>query len=90
MPRRCANASKRQVGEGMSVHICYTEPLEKIVRKQLGQRWCFVCRKRRTFSLVVMAPVALSYYGPHREIECDHCHTTDGDCFPGTVREWGE
>ena len=71
----------------MSVHICYTEPLEEIVRKQIGQRWCFVCRKRRNFSWVVMAPVGLSYYGPHEKIVCDACKTQDGDCFPGTYRE---
>lgn len=78
------------MAEQLNVHISYTEPLEEIVRKQLGERWCFVCRKRRPFVYLVYRPIGLSYYGPHREVECDHCHTTDGDCFPGTVREWGD
>jgi hypothetical protein len=53
-------------------------------------RWCFVCRKRVRFTLTVHTPTdPMSYYGPHATIECERGHT-DGDCFPGTWREWGE
>lgn len=62
--------------------------MEEVHRESDGERWCFRCRKRREFEYVITAPVELSYYGPTRQIECTHCHTTDGDCFPGTEREW--
>lgn len=69
-------------------------------------RFCFHCRKRRVFDFVVDRPINIamdwywptdeelmdheSYYGPSRRIECTSCHTTDGDCFPGTSREWSD
>jgi hypothetical protein len=31
----------------------------------------------------------VSYYGPHASIECEHGHS-DGDIFPGRIREWDE
>lgn len=31
-----------------------------------------------------------NYYGPIHHIECTTCHTVDGDCFPGTQREWSD
>lgn len=72
----------------MSVHICWTEPLEEVLRKQDGEeRWCFRCRARRQFEYVVMSPIEMSYYGPSASVECATCHTEDGDCFPGTSRE---
>lgn len=53
-------------------------------------RWCFYCRKRVKFWRTIRGPSdPLSYYGPHVEIECERGHL-DGDCFPGTVREWSE
>jgi hypothetical protein len=53
-------------------------------------RWCFVCRKRVEFMLTVHTPTdPLSYYGPHADIKCEHGHL-NGDCFPGTYREWGD
>lgn len=53
-------------------------------------RWCFTCRKHRPFTRTVHVPDdPMSYYGPHCTIECAHGHT-DGDCFPGTWREWIE
>ena len=77
----------------MSVHILHT-PMQEIRRRPFGERWCFTCRKRRDFEIVVSAPIVTSiddtgaYYGPTTEIVCTHCRTTDGDCFPGTEREW--
>ncbi len=53
-------------------------------------------RKRQPFVNVVMAPIVTSlhdtgaYYGPHAEIRCGVCGLMDGDCFPGTSREWVE
>lgn len=69
------------------------EPMEEVMRKPDGEpRYCFVCRTRRAFDYVNMAPVPdrenPSYYGPTPSIECQHCHTTDGDMFPGRYREW--
>lgn len=54
------------------------------------ERWCFLCRKRTTFTLTVHAPDPMSYYGPHAVVTCDLTNHADGDCFPGTWREWGD
>lgn len=53
-------------------------------------RWCFICRKQRSFEFVLMVPDGLSYYGPSPRVECVICKTANGDCFPGTYREWEE
>jgi hypothetical protein len=65
------------------------ERLTEVLRRPDGERWCFVCRKRRDFEYVLRAPVdPESWYGPTPDIQCASCHTSDGDCFPGTWREW--
>jgi hypothetical protein len=75
------------------VHILHT-PMEEVARKAHGERWCFVCRKRRDFEYVITRPIVTSihdtgaWYGPSHRIECTFCKTTDSDCFPGTAREW--
>lgn len=74
----------------MSVHILWTEPQEEIRLNQLGERWCFGCRKRRQFEHVVTAPVEPSYYGPTHSVKCSGCGLVDGDLFPGREREWSE
>jgi hypothetical protein len=72
----------------LSVHILRV-PTRVVSQRELTDRWCFVCRKFVTFTLTVHAPLdPASYYGPHATIECERGHT-DGDCFPGTQREWG-
>lgn len=86
-----------------TLHILRT-PMQEVRRDPDGdQRWCFRCRKRTQFEYVVSVPVVEppkpgeedtyefptgAYYGPSREIVCATCHTVDGDCFPGTYREW--
>lgn len=79
----------------MSVHIHWTEPHEEVLRRlERDDQWCFSCRSPQRFDRVVMAPIQpddpedWSYYGPYTEIRCCHCGTLDGDCFPGTSREW--
>ncbi len=74
----------------MTLHICWTEPHEEVSRRPDGVRYCFVCRKRCGFDLLVSAPVEPSYYGPMTRIECTVCKTADGDVFPGRTREWVE
>lgn len=80
------------------IHIL-TFPMHEKSRKPDGEeRWCFTCRKRRTFEMVIDYPTldpdippeeqTGAYYGPSARVECTHCKTTDGDCFPGTGREW--
>jgi hypothetical protein len=71
-----------------AVHINWTETHYVVFRESLGERWCFVCRKRRAFEHVRKAPIAMSYYGPFDQVECTSCRTVDGDCFPGSGREW--
>lgn len=70
-----------------NVTICY-EPMREIHRESRGERWCFKCRKRREFFYIVTAPVEPSYYGPNPSIRCSVCNLDDGDCFPGSSREW--
>lgn len=86
-----------------ALHILHT-PMEEIHREPDGEeRWCFVCRKRRTFEYVVTRPIVEppqpgkedeyefptgAYYGPTHQISCATCDTIDGDMFPGTYREW--
>jgi hypothetical protein len=72
----------------MTVYIC-REDLEEILREDVGERWCFACRKRREFQYVVDAPVdIMSWYGPTPSIRCGECGKIDGDLFPGREREW--
>jgi hypothetical protein len=81
------------MADTMTVHILHT-PMEEVSRKPNGERFCFICRKRREFVYVISRPIVTSiddtgaWYGPTHQIECGTCHTVDGDCFPGTEREW--
>lgn len=69
------------------IHINHV-PTHVVSTRDLGTRWCFVCRKRVTFTLTISTPDdPLSYYGPTPSVECEHGHF-NGDCFPGTYREW--
>jgi hypothetical protein len=71
----------------MTMHI-FTTPMEEVYRRPYGLRFCFVCRRYRDFDVIVSAPLGLTYYGPTTSVECLHCRTVDGDCFPGTERCW--
>lgn len=68
--------------------ICRPGPMEEVYREELGERWCFVCRKRVPFTLRVMREVEISYYEPNLTVRCTRQGHIDGDCFPGTAREW--
>lgn len=72
---------------GGGVVVCGTD-MEEESRRSIGLRWCFHCRKRHEFWRVVMAPVGLSYYGPHVEFQGHGSDCTD--LFPGWSREWDE
>ena len=69
--------------------ICYGPRMKEIRRDDLGERWCFRCRKRCPFTFTVSAPVEPSNYGPSASVSCDRGHD-DGDLFPGRYREWEE
>jgi hypothetical protein len=96
------------------MHILHT-PMTEVSRdpyRDGEERWCFQCRKRRPFELVITEPIVMcwcridgprredgegevvfnsgAYYGPTPQVMCTKCKTVDGDCFPGTYREWGE
>lgn len=75
----------------MSIHVlCVPTHVTHECPDGVG-RWCFTCRKRRTFTFRVHTPDdPTSCYGPHFTVRCDVCSTTDGDLFPGTWREWDE
>lgn len=70
-----------------SLVICGTR-MKEYSRHSEGVKWCFTCRRRTGFFRVVMAPDGPSWYGPTIHIECGACGTIDGDCFPGSCREW--
>ena len=71
----------------MTIHIHRVPTRIAGIRPHGEVRWCFVCRKRVSFTRTVRTPVdPMSYYGPHAVIECDRGHV-DGDYFPGTYRE---
>lgn len=73
----------------MTIHL-HVVPTEVYARRDDGVRWCFRCRKRVPFTLIARRPVdPMSYYGPHFTVECPKGHA-DGDCFPGTYREWDD
>ena len=70
------------------VVICRPGRFEEIRREEIGERWCFLCRKRRMFVYVVVREVEPSYYDPRPSVECVDEGHVDGDCFPGWTREW--
>jgi hypothetical protein len=75
-----------QIGDGAV--ICLAGPQREIHREELGERWCFRCRKRREFIYTVVADTEPSYYEPNPFIRCAACNTTDGDLGFGRMREW--
>lgn len=78
------------VSERVTIHIHHV-PLRFHSMQDDGEpRWCFVCRKRVQFTRTVQVPVdPMSYYGPSVTVHCDMGHT-DGDLFPGRIREWSQ
>ena len=88
----------------MSMHILHTPMVETYRCEYSDKRWCFICRRRQPFEFVVMTPLDAitcpidgkdgwelgtgAYYGPSPSVRCLHCRAVDGDCFPGTSREW--
>lgn len=65
-------------------------PEREVSRRPEREAWCFECRRRARFERVVKTPVdVFSYYGSRAQIECERGHV-DGDCFPGTLREWSD
>lgn len=73
----------------MSIHI-HRVPTKVISVRENGEpRWCFRCRKRVPFIITTSVPIdPMSYYGPNASIKCEPRGHLDGDCFPGTFREW--
>jgi hypothetical protein len=77
-------------GEVVGV-VCVAGPMRELSRKPHGEtRWCFRCRARRDFELVISAEVEPSYYGPSADVRCATCGGADADLFPGRYREWVE
>lgn len=72
------------------VHINRGPAMVEVVNRRDGEtRWCFACRQQRDFRYIVMAPAEPDWYGPHADVKCGTCNTSDGDLFPGRQREWG-
>lgn len=64
--------------------ICTSGPSEVAKVVEVGERWCFRCRKRRPFTDRLLVP-ASPWYEPTWHRECDRGHY-DGDLFPGYSR----
>ena len=77
-----------ELGDGTVAHINRPGRTREIHREELGERWCFHCRKRRDFAYTVTGEIEPSYYGPNPDVKCNHCGTSDGDLFPGRERVW--
>jgi hypothetical protein len=73
-----------------SLVVCYGPEMVEDARVSMGDRWCFVCRKRLPFTAITYRPSEPSYYGPVSAMKCDGCGTRDGDVFPGHSREWSD
>ena len=74
---------------GDLIHVNRGPAMVEVVNRVDGEtRWCFNCRQPREFRYIVMAPVEPDWYGPHADVKCGHCRTSDGDLFPGREREW--
>ena len=72
------------------VHIL-TTPMKEYNRTPMGEQWCFHCRKRTNFHLVVSIPTDIpSYYAPSARTVCETCGGTDTDLFPGWERTYDE
>ncbi len=68
--------------------LCQPAEGTRIDRHPKGERWCFICRGRRPFELVLVVEPFPSYYAPSPSIRCADCGSVDGDLFPGRIREW--
>lgn len=75
--------------------ICRTPEMAERKRWDEGVKWCFQCRKRIQFWQILRvasmedAIASMGFWTHDRTIKCE-CGHLDGDCFPGTSREWGE
>lgn len=65
-------------------HICRTPGKSKTIKRQV--RWCFGCRKRVNYKLVLFVPEPYSYYDPSTSWECPTCKE-DHTLFPGMFYE---
>ena len=72
------------------IHINRPGPMRETPIEDLGERWCFKCRKRRTFHYTLTMETEPSWYGPAPAIKCEQCKAPDSDLFPGRIREWDE
>jgi hypothetical protein len=68
--------------------ICGPRRTVELVRKPLGVRWCFYCRKRVEFIYTLTGDAEPSYYEPNPSIECEPKGHWSGDLFPGWERTW--
>lgn len=69
--------------------ICRPSGWEIIHQEDIGERWCFVCRRRVEFIYEVgRDPSPEDWYGPSPSIRCKKARHVDGDCGFGSIREW--
>lgn len=64
------------------------QPFEFVVLTPEVSSWCELDDEREPGEDGRVYWGTGAYYSPTRKIECATCHLEDGDCFPGTWREW--
>ena len=67
--------------------VCGPTATEVLREESLGERWCFMCRKRVPFAEQLIADKEPTYYDPWFVVRCANGHP-DGDLFPGRYREY--
>jgi hypothetical protein len=75
--------------DGSGLVVCGPGEVKTLDTKPVGEKWCFVCRKRREFTDQCRVEAGITYYDPWWTRTCSEGHF-DGDLFPGYIREWGE
>ena len=77
------------VDYGDGLIVTFAGPQRVYAERAVGERWCFVCRKRVDFTDRLTGDAEPSYYEPVWTRECPRGHS-DGDLFPGYERTWGD
>lgn len=67
--------------------LCTGGPWRTLAVEPAGERWCFACRKRRTFTDTLSTDDS-PWYEPTWARRCEVGHY-DGDLFPGWSRDAG-
>jgi hypothetical protein len=66
------------------------QTFESVVSAPIVSCWCPIDGPRRDDGDGIVEFSTGAWYGPSQHVECTGCRQMDGDCFPGTYREWDD